>query len=70
MESKYRLSIEGMHCGACIRRVTIALQGVEGVIVDSVEIGSAKVTIDPAKASAEKVTSALDRIGFAVTTAG
>jgi len=37
MENTLNLTIEGMHCGACVRRVTT---GIEGVTVKSVEIGS------------------------------
>ena len=46
MEDTFNLAIEGMHCGACIRRVTSALQGVKGVTVNSVEVGSAKVDFE------------------------
>jgi copper chaperone len=64
MENTLDLAIEGMHCGACVRRVTTALQGVEGVTVKSVEIGSAKVVFDAAEASAQDIAAALDRNGF------
>jgi copper chaperone len=64
MENTLNLVIEGMHCGACVRRVTTALQGVEGVTVKSVEIGSAKVVFDAAEASAQDITATLDRNGF------
>jgi cation transport ATPase len=46
MENTLNLAIEGMHCGACVRRVTTALQGIEGVTVKPVEVGSAKVAFD------------------------
>jgi copper chaperone len=59
------LSIEGMHCGACVRRATVALQRVAGVDLDSVDVGSAKMKFDPEQASPDEITSALDRIGFA-----
>ena len=59
-----RLSIEGMHCGACVRRATNALTGITGVRVDSVEVGSAKVGFDPAGIEVEEITNALERIGF------
>ena len=59
-----RLSIEGMHCGACVRRVTNALTGVEGVRVDSVEVGSARIGFAPETTTVEQVTAALERIGF------
>jgi copper chaperone len=64
MENTIRLSIEGMHCGACARRVTNALAAVEGVRVDSVEVGAAQVKFDAAKTTAEAITAAVDRIGF------
>jgi copper chaperone len=64
MANDLRLSIEGMHCEACVRRVTNALGGVKGVRVDSVTVGSAKVEFDPAAASPEEIAGAVDRIGF------
>lgn len=59
-----KLSIEGMHCGACVRRVTSALQGVAGVQVDSVDIGSARMTFDPTQVDIKNIISTLDGIGF------
>jgi copper chaperone CopZ len=44
--------------------VTAALRGVEGVEPDSVEVGSAQVSFDPDRASAEEIASAVNRIGF------
>jgi copper chaperone len=64
MENKVKISIEGMHCAACVRRVTNALNGVEGVRVDSVEVGSASVALDTATVTPEQIESAVDRIGF------
>ena len=64
MEDKLNLAIEGMHCGACVRRVTSALQSVQGVTVSSVEVGSAKVAFNAAETSAQDITAAVDRIGF------
>ena len=64
MNNTLNLAIEGMHCGACVRRVTSALQGVDGVQVSSIEIGLAKITFDDQKASAKEISAAVDRIGF------
>ena len=64
MEDTLKLSIEGMHCEGCVRRVTNALTAVEGVHVESVQVGSATVTTDPARVTPEQVTAAVDRIGF------
>ncbi|MBW4038654.1 MAG: heavy-metal-associated domain-containing protein [Acidobacteria bacterium] len=65
MTETLNLSIDGMHCAACVRRVTNALQGVDGVTVNLVEVGSAKVTFDTSKTDAQQVVAAVDRIGFA-----
>jgi copper chaperone len=64
MQSKLSLSIEGMHCGACVRRVSNALTGLEGVQVESVEVGSAKVTFDNGQVSPDQIVAAVNRIGF------
>jgi copper chaperone/Cu+-exporting ATPase len=64
MGNKAKLSIEGMHCDACVRRVTNALNGVEGVRVESVEVGSANVVFDAAIVAPEQIAAAVDRIGF------
>lgn len=59
-----KLAIDGMHCDACVRRVTNALSGVQGVRVDSVEVGSASVGFDPAAVAPEQIAAAVDKIGF------
>jgi copper chaperone len=37
------LQIDGMHCGACVRRVTNALTQVPGTQVDEVRVGAARL---------------------------
>jgi copper chaperone CopZ len=37
------LRIENMHCGACVRRVSQALEKVAGVQVGEVRVGGARV---------------------------
>ena len=69
MEKGLKLSIAGMHCEACVRRVKAALQGVKGVEVDSVGVGSAEATFDPDQASVEEILSAVNRIGFSASVA-
>ena len=64
MQEKLRLSIDGMHCGACVRRVSAALGKVAGVEVGKVEIGSAELAYDTGLASAEQIAAAVDKIGF------
>lgn len=58
------LSISGMSCGHCVSRVTKALSGLEGVRVEHVEIGSARLSYDPAKVTGGRIAQAVDDIGF------
>jgi copper chaperone len=64
MQDVLELSIEGMHCGACVRRVTNALQTVPGVQVNSVDVGSAKLEFDPKETTPEQIAAAVNSIGF------
>jgi len=59
-----KLSIEGMHCGGCIHRVTAALAAIKGVELSSVEVGSAQLNFHPEQTNAEEITAAVNRIGF------
>ena len=63
------LQIQGMHCGACVRRVTNALEKVGGVKINNVEVGSASVTVDPQSVRPEQLIEAVNRIGFQATVA-
>ncbi len=64
MSEQLRLNIQGMHCAACVRRVTAALSHVPGVKVENVEVGSAKVEFDPAAAEPSQIVAAVNNIGF------
>jgi len=58
------LSIEGMHCGGCANRVSAALKSAPGTKVEQVTVGSARLSIDPAKTSAAALIKVLDDLGF------
>lgn len=60
------LKIAGMSCGHCVSSVTKALTETEGVKVESVEIGTAKITYDTDKTPRKKLVEALEDIGFDV----
>jgi copper chaperone CopZ len=64
MANTLNLSLDGMHCGACVRRVTTALQSLQGVQVDSVEVGSAHVSYNPGQTTPSQIVEAIDNIGF------
>ena len=63
------MKIDGMTCGHCVSQVTKALKGVDGVTLEQVSVGSATVAFDPAVASEEKITQAVEDQGYAVATA-
>lgn len=67
MESRPELTIaiEGMHCGACVRRVTAALARLEGVEIRNVAVGAAAVAYDPALVAPGEVLDAINATGFA-----
>jgi len=57
-----RISIEGMHCDACVNRVRKALEKVEGVQVQDVQVGSADVVA--AKAQEAAALAAIEKAGY------
>ena len=61
---EYRAAIDGMHCEACVRRVTKALGDLHGVRVLSVEVGSARVLAAPE--SEQALREAVSKAGFAL----
>ena len=67
---KMKLGIEGMSCGHCVAAVKRALEGVEGVRVEQVAVGSATVEYDDAVASTEAIRNAIEDEGYTVVSAG
>lgn len=64
MNSPLKISIDGMHCGACVRRVTEALEKTAGVQLGPVEVGSAQMTFNPEETTVESILAAVEGIGF------
>jgi copper chaperone CopZ len=58
------LKIDGMSCGHCVTSVKQALQGLEGVTVENVAVGTATVSYDPATASPEQIAEAVTEAGY------
>lgn len=57
------IAIEGMHCQACVKRVRMALEKVEGLQVREVAIGSA--VVDAAdKAHEAAALEAIQKAGY------
>lgn len=58
------LSISGMTCGHCVAAVSNALKSVEGVQVEDVRIGTAKVRYDESKVSAAHLAQLVTEEGY------
>jgi copper chaperone CopZ len=58
--SEITLTIEGMHCGACVRRVTQALQRIPGTTVEEVRVGAARVQAE----DSASLVAALAKAGY------
>ena len=59
-----RVRIDGMHCGACVRRVTQALQTIQGVDVQEVRIGAACMQVNDAAAAEPAVLASIAKAGY------
>jgi copper chaperone CopZ len=59
---EFTLQIEGMHCGACVQRVTRALNQVPGTQVDEVRVGAARLHADTSAPDA--YLAAIRKAGF------
>jgi copper chaperone CopZ len=61
--SEITLQIDGMHCGACVRRVSQALAATSGLNVKEVRIGAARLESEEPEAEA-KAIEALAKAGY------
>ena len=62
--TEFTLHIDGMHCGACVRRVTQALAAVEGIAVDEVRVGAARLSSNLDRAPVDLALAAVAKAGF------
>jgi copper chaperone CopZ len=58
------LHIDGMHCGACVKRVGQALAAIEGITVNEVRVGSARITSTVDPAPVDLALDAVTKAGF------
>jgi copper chaperone CopZ len=59
---EFTFHIDGMHCGACVQRVTRALNQVPGTQVDEVRVGAARLHADASAPDA--YLAAIRKAGF------
>jgi copper chaperone CopZ len=62
--AEFTLRIDGMHCGSCVKRVTQALAAVEGIVVNEVRVGAARLTAIQNPAPVELAVASLAKIGY------
>ena len=62
--SEFTLHIDGMHCGACVRRVSQALSATEGVEVKEVRVGAARLESAQEPPPVERAIAALAAAGY------
>ena len=62
--AEFSLRIDGMHCGACVRRVTQALASTEGLTVKEVRVGAARLESQQEPAPVDEAIAALARAGY------
>jgi copper chaperone len=60
------LSIEGMSCGHCLNAVNRSLSTLPGVAVQSVQLGRATVSYDPATTTVGEISAAVEAAGYRV----
>ncbi|MFP5209964.1 MAG: heavy-metal-associated domain-containing protein [Acidobacteriota bacterium] len=65
MMAEFTLQIDGMHCGSCVRRVSQALATVDGVKVEEVRVGAARLSTTADPAPVELAIAALAKSGYA-----
>jgi len=59
-----KFAVEGMTCGNCVAHVTRALGSLQGVTAETVEIGKATVSFDPAVIEPAAIVRALTEDGY------
>jgi len=58
------LTIQGMSCGHCIMHIRKALAKVEGLNIESVEIGKALVNFDETAVTREHIAKTIEEAGY------
>ncbi len=66
-EAPFTLKVDGMHCGNCVRRVKAALEAVDGVTLDDVEVGRVTGTFDSEETNPSALADAVTRAGYQAT---
>jgi copper chaperone len=60
----HELTIEGMSCNHCVMHVKKELSKVEGLVIEDVQIGKARVQYEETSVSPQRVAQAIDDAGY------
>ena len=63
---KKRLSIEGMSCGNCVKHVTSALSGIQGVTSVKVDLATKSAVVEGSDLADAPLTAAVADVGYEV----
>ena len=63
------LTIEGMSCGHCVMHVKKELSKVNGLTIENVEIGKARVQVDESQVSYDRLAKAVEEAGYKLVSA-
>jgi copper chaperone CopZ len=61
---EFKLKIDGMHCGSCVRRVSQALAATPGVVVNEVSVGTARLSSAEEPAPVDLAIAAIAKAGY------
>jgi copper chaperone len=64
--NRMTMKIGGMSCGHCVSRVASALERLDGVRVEQVEVGAATAAYDPAVTTEAHLARAIEDQGYTV----
>jgi copper chaperone CopZ len=64
MTNERTLRVSGMSCNACVRHVTRALGGIQGLEIRGVEVGSARIAYDDSVVHEKAVIDAVRAAGY------
>lgn len=62
--AEFTLQIDGMHCGSCVRRVSQALASTEGITVNEVRVGAARLSSAADPAPVDQAIAAVAKAGY------
>jgi len=58
------LAIDGMHCGACVRRAGQALSQIPGLTIGEIRVGAARLAAEDPESAALAAVDALAKAGY------